>query len=74
LEVGSYTTDPVDNIIKTDILLIQYLSNITSTDQTFVIVPENLWSMMLAIPVILLLHNRRKKRKCKKAIELNKVV
>jgi hypothetical protein len=56
LEGGSYTTDPVEDMVKTDILLLQYLSNVTSEDQTFVVVPEYLWiwfGMGPAIPLVL---------------------
>jgi hypothetical protein len=35
LASGSYTTTPVEGIIKTDILLFQYCGNITSNGQTF---------------------------------------
>jgi len=35
LESGSLTTSPIENFIKTDILLFQYIGTISSTDQTF---------------------------------------
>lgn len=34
LASGSYTTTPVENLIKTDILLLNYLSNLSAPDQT----------------------------------------
>ncbi|MEA3356816.1 MAG: LamG-like jellyroll fold domain-containing protein, partial [Patescibacteria group bacterium] len=40
LESGSFTTNPVESFIKTDILLFQYLYDISSDDQTFVITSE----------------------------------
>ncbi|MGH9390557.1 MAG: C25 family peptidase propeptide domain-containing protein, partial [Vicinamibacteria bacterium] len=36
LASGSYTTSPIESLIKTDILLFQYCSDITSPAQTFV--------------------------------------
>ncbi len=32
---GNYTTDPVENAVTTDTILVQYLSDITNEDQTF---------------------------------------
>ena len=49
---GTYTTDPVENFIKTDILILQYLSNVTAVDQTLVVVPENLLWFLLGAPLI----------------------
>lgn len=63
LEGGSYSTDPIENTIKTDILLLQYLDNISSIDQTFVVVPENLLMLLLLMP-ILPLWLRRKRDLC----------
>lgn len=34
---GSFTTDPVESTIKTDILLVNYLNDLTAEDQTFAI-------------------------------------
>jgi cellulose synthase/poly-beta-1,6-N-acetylglucosamine synthase-like glycosyltransferase/mannose-6-phosphate isomerase-like protein (cupin superfamily) len=62
LEGGSYDTDPIEDTVRTDILLFQYLSNITSEDQTFVIVPEFLWPMMMGLPAVLMIYNRKKRR------------
>jgi hypothetical protein len=61
LEGGSYSTDPIEDVIKTDILLLQYLSNVTATDQTFVVVPENLLVLLLLMPVLPLVLQRRRK-------------
>jgi len=38
----SYSTSPIEDTIKTDILILQYLSNISSNDQTLIVVPEYL--------------------------------
>ena len=62
LEGGTYSTDPIEDTVKTDILLVQYLSNITANDQTFVVVPENLWALMLFLPVGVFMVNRRRKQ------------
>jgi len=59
LESGSLTTSPIENFIKTDILILQYLANITSADQTLIIVPENLWALFLAIPLLPLMVKRK---------------
>ncbi|OQX51539.1 hypothetical protein B5M47_00310 [candidate division CPR3 bacterium 4484_211] len=61
---GTYTTNPVENFIKTDILILQYLGDITSNDQTLVVVPEYLWPFLGVVPALPgLLRRRRKKRK-----------
>ena len=62
LEGGSYTTDPIEDTIKTDILLLQYLADITGTDQTFVVVPENLWLWFGLAPILPLVLRRRGKK------------
>jgi hypothetical protein len=61
LEGGSYLTDPIEDMIQTDILLLQYLSNITATDQTFVVVPENLLVLLLLMPALPLLLRRKRR-------------
>ncbi|MEA3357740.1 MAG: LamG domain-containing protein, partial [Patescibacteria group bacterium] len=40
LESGSFTTDPIESFIKTDVLLVQYLGDISSNDQTFIITSD----------------------------------
>jgi hypothetical protein len=42
LESGSFSTSPVESFIKTDILLFQYLDNIDSDNQTFMISSESI--------------------------------
>ncbi len=39
LDTGSYTTQPVEGLIKTDVLLFQYCGDITALDDTFVFAP-----------------------------------
>ncbi|MCM8787623.1 MAG: hypothetical protein NC935_06170, partial [Candidatus Omnitrophica bacterium] len=62
LNSGSYTTYPTESTIKTDILLLQYLGNITSNDQTFVIVPENLWGWLFFMPFYFIITNKNKNK------------
>ncbi|OGM14939.1 hypothetical protein A2W15_00450 [Candidatus Woesebacteria bacterium RBG_16_41_13] len=54
-----YTTSPIEDTIKTDILLLQYLSNISANDQTLV-VPE---FAGLAIPALLIVSWSFKRRR-----------
>jgi hypothetical protein len=51
LTSGSFSTAPVEDRIRTDIILMQYTGNVSSNDQTLVVVPENLWPLLLALPV-----------------------
>jgi hypothetical protein len=37
LEGGSYSTDPIEDAIKTDLITFQYLNNLSTNDQTFII-------------------------------------
>jgi len=60
---GSFTTEPVENFIRTDILLLQYLSDISSDNQTFVMVPENLWPFLIITPFIYKIVRRKKSRR-----------
>ncbi|MFC1727465.1 LamG-like jellyroll fold domain-containing protein [Patescibacteria group bacterium] len=62
LDAGTYSTDPAENLIRTDIIYIQYLSNVTSSDQTIVVVPEQLWLFLAFVPIIPGLSKRRKKK------------
>ncbi|HUW21054.1 MAG TPA: LamG-like jellyroll fold domain-containing protein, partial [Candidatus Bathyarchaeia archaeon] len=62
---GTYTTDPVENFIKTDILILQYLGNITSDNQTLVVVPEKLLLWLLLAPVLPLVIRKKSKNKKK---------
>jgi hypothetical protein len=60
LEGGSYSVDPIEDTIQSDIVFIHYIgSNITADDQTL-LVPENLWMMIFSLPVILSLYRKRK--------------
>ncbi len=40
LETGSFSTDPIESFIKTDILILQYLGDLSSNSQTFTISSE----------------------------------
>ncbi|MBU1884970.1 hypothetical protein KKB80_12010, partial [bacterium] len=59
---GSYSTFPVEDTVRTDILLLQYLSDISSNDQTFIVVPESLWVFLGLIPFIPGLIKRRQRK------------
>ncbi|MDD4924807.1 MAG: LamG domain-containing protein, partial [Dehalococcoidales bacterium] len=64
---GSYTTSPIENFIKTDILILQYLGTVSSVDQTLVVVPEFLWPLLTVIPFIpAAMRKRSKKKRLKK--------
>ena len=66
LESGDYASQsPVENLIRTDIIFIQYLDNITSSDQTLVVVPEYLWVFLTIIPFIPKLAGTRRKKEGK---------
>jgi hypothetical protein len=62
LEGGSYSTDPIEDTVKTDILLLQYLSNVTSVNQTLVTMPEYLWIWFWVASMLPLVVKGRKKR------------
>ncbi|MBU1110703.1 LamG domain-containing protein, partial [Patescibacteria group bacterium] len=61
---GTYTTSPVENLIRTDMLILQYLANVASTDQTLVVIPERLWLLMSVVFFVPgALRKKRKKHK-----------
>ncbi|MBI4100820.1 hypothetical protein HY439_03745, partial [Candidatus Microgenomates bacterium] len=76
---GSYATYPVENTIRTDILIFQYFTNISSDDQTFIITPEGItiWLGVLAMGFPFLIkrisQDRKKKRLLKKRFPESKM-
>jgi len=64
---SEYGTDPVENFIKSDTLILQYLSSVTADNQTLVVVPERLWVFLILAPVLrLLLKKKRRRRRRRK--------
>ncbi len=48
---ATYSADPVENLVTTDILTFQYLGDVSSDNQTFeVVIPENLWLGLVILP------------------------
>ncbi|MFC1790241.1 DUF2341 domain-containing protein [Patescibacteria group bacterium] len=66
---SEYSTDPIENFIKTDVLILQYLSDVTSADQTLIVIPEQLWFMFVILPAGLWYSNKKKRKSRRKKEE-----
>jgi hypothetical protein len=64
---GTYSTDPVENLIRTDIIYIQYLGNITEADQTLIVIPEGLLPLLALIPLVPGLSRKKLRRRLLKS-------